>query len=121
MLRKYQGGQRVARGTYWNATTGEVIRIEKEGILPGDAEAGYIKASPLVLLMLGPVGGLLYAIFLPFIGLFMLAALTTKKALVGLRSLALTSASFGWRPMEAYLAGRRKKSARAPKKEGGKK
>jgi hypothetical protein len=41
---------------------------------------------------------------LPSIGLFMLAALTMKKALAGAKSLALTSASFGWRPVEAYLA-----------------
>ena len=121
MFKRYQANQRAQKGTYWDMTAGEVVRLEKEGVLPGGPEASYVKAAPLVLLMLGPVGGLLYAIFLPFIGLFMLAALTTKKALAGAKSLASTTASFGWRPVEAYLAGQRRKPAARPKKdEGGK-
>ena len=116
MLKRYQANQRAPKGTYWDVTLGEVVRLEQDGVLPGGPEASYIKASPFTLMMLGPVGGLLYAIFLPFIGLFMLAALTTKKVLAGAKSVALTSASFGWRPVEAYLAGHRRKSAAGPKK-----
>lgn len=121
LLKNYRGGQRVGQGNYWNVTTGELIRIEKEGLLPEAPEASYIKASPITLLILGPVGGLLYAVFLPFIGLFMLAALTTKKVLAGMKNLALTSASFGWRPLEAYLAGRKRKPLPRPKEKEGRK
>jgi hypothetical protein len=60
--------------------------------------------------------GLIFAVFLPFIGIVMSVALLGRKLGEGIASAAASSVSFGWRPIEAYLAGRkRKKEAREKK------
>lgn len=66
------------------------------------------RMPPGLSLIVGPLMGLLYVLFLPFIGLVMVTILTLKKLGVSLFSLVRTVAAFGWRPMEAYLAGRKK-------------
>jgi len=66
------------------------------------------RMPPGLSLILGPIIGLAYVIFLPFIGLAMIAVLTLRRLGGGLVSLVRTIAAFGWRPMEAYLSGRKK-------------
>ncbi len=68
------------------------------------------RMPPGLSLIVGPLIGFAYVIFLPFIGLVMITALTLKKVGISLLSLVRTIAAFGWRPMEAYLAGRKKHS-----------
>jgi hypothetical protein len=62
-----------------------------------------------------PVIGLVYIVALPFMFVFMLGI----AALSGVTRALGISASFGWRPQEAYLAGRKKdkKDAAEEKKE----
>ncbi len=110
MLRlKHIGGEKVKGGNYWSFSTGERVTIEAGGILPGDSSATYYKAHPAIILLAGPVLGLVYAVFLPFIGIaVLLKVIMTKlfgRTMEGLSKLAI----FNWRPSEAYLAGRRKK------------
>ncbi len=116
MLNK--GGQRVAAGTYWNMRNGERIDMEQEGMLPGDRSTMYVKAPSAVMLAAGPVLGLIFAVFLPFIGIAMAVSIAGKKIVEGLASAAAGSFSFGWRPIEAYLAGRKRKKEAREKKEG---
>ena len=104
-----KGGQLVARGTYWDFRIGSRIDINDEGILPGSEKATYIKMPPLVVLLAGPIIGLLYAILLPFIGIGTVAALAGRTMLKGMNNLAAKSISFGWRPKNAYLSGKKKK------------
>jgi len=112
------GGHTVKAGTYWNLTNGSRVTMEQEGVLPGDASTRYIKAPVAVMLMAAPVIGLVFAVFLPFIGIAMTLKLIGQKLMEGVASAAAGSVSFGWRPIEAYLAGRkRKKEARAKKEE----
>ena len=121
MLNK--GGHKVAAGTYWNLANGNRVNMEQEGMLPGDGKTRYIKAPVAVMLMAAPVIGLVFAVFLPFIGIAMTLSLIGKKLVDGVASAAAGSMSFGWRPIEAYLAGRkRKKEVREKKstKEAGK-
>ncbi len=59
-------------------------------------------------LLSGPIIGLLYVICLPFIAIMAIAVLMLKKIFGGALSLARNLASFGWRPSEAYLAGKKK-------------
>ncbi|MEW6108299.1 MAG: hypothetical protein AB1632_03885, partial [Nitrospirota bacterium] len=47
--------------------------------------------------------------FLPFIGIAMLIKVVVQKVAGGAFSTARSTASFGWRPSEAYLAGKKKK------------
>jgi len=64
------------------------------------------------IIVAGPVLGLMYAAFLPFIGIAMLVKLVAQKAGGGVMELAHGGASFGWRPSESYLTGRKKKETK---------
>lgn len=114
----YRGGHKAGEGTYWNVMNGRRVDIRQEGILPGEEKAIYIKAPGIVVLLAAPVLGLLFAVFLPFIGIAMTLTLAAKKLASGTANAAAKSFSFGWRPVEAYLAGKkRKKAARQTKKQ----
>ena len=109
---KYNGGTRVGTGTYWNLTNGERIDINSEGTLPGDVKKTYYRMPAAAIIVAGPVLGLLYAAFLPFIGIAMLVKLVGQKAGGGVMEMVHGSASFGWRPSESYLSGGKKKEAK---------
>lgn len=66
------------------------------------------RMPPGLSLILGPLIGFIYVLFLPFIGVVMVTVLTLRKLAGSLFSLVRTVAAFGWRPLEAYLAGRKK-------------
>jgi hypothetical protein len=106
------GGERAASGNYWNFATGERVTLEAEGILPGDAATTYYRVHPAALIAIAPALGLAYAVFLPFIGIAMLAGIVSKKILGGAVETLWKGSSFGWRPSEAYLAGKKGKNAK---------
>jgi len=111
-----KGGHKVQAGTYWNMANGERVDLEQEGVLPGSAREMYIKAPAAMAIAAGPVIGLIFAVFLPFIGIVMTLALVGRKLGEAVSEAAAGSMSFGWRPIEAYLAGRkRRKEAREKK------
>lgn len=62
-----------------------------------------------VLLVAGAFVGLLYVLALPFAWIVAALVIITKQLVGGL--LAMSNISFGWRPIEAYLAGRRQKKS----------
>lgn len=62
--------------------------------------------NKVVVAVAGPVIGLLYVVFLPFIGIAVLAKLGVQKVLTPVTVPGY--ASFGWRPSESYLAGKKK-------------
>ena len=107
---KHNGGDRVGKGTYWNLTNGERIDIRDEGILPGDIKKAYYRMPAAAIIVAGPVLGLMYALFLPFIGIAMLVKLVGQKAGSGVMEMVHGSASFGWRPSESYLTGKNKEA-----------
>jgi len=112
---RHRGGEEVGKGNYWNFSTGERVSLDKEGVLPGNAGTIYYKANPALILVAGPVLGLIYAAFLPFIGIAMVMRLAFSK-LFSERGEGLSSvATFNWRPTEAYLAGRRHTKKRQEK------
>ena len=115
-----KGGQKVPTGTYWNMANGERVDLEQEGVLPGSGNDLYIKAPAAMAIAAGPVLGLVFAVFLPFIGIAMTLGLAGRKLGEAVSDAAAGSMSFGWRPIEAYLAGRkRKKEAREKKTDKG--
>jgi hypothetical protein len=107
------GGDSVGMGNYWNFATGNRVHIEEAGILPGDRTQRYYKAHPAAILIAAPVLGLAYAVFLPFIGLAMLASVLLKKLFGGLAASAYRGAAFSWQPSEAYLAGKRRSARKS--------
>ena len=105
---KHRGAEKAGRGTYWNFSTGERIHLTGDGVLPGSKETTYYKLSPLTILLLGPIFGLVYAAFMPFIGIAMVTKVVGKKVFNGVARVVGDTFSFGWRPSEAYLKGKRK-------------
>lgn len=73
------------------------------------------KAGTIIMLLASPFIGLLYVVLLPFIGIATLAVLAGRKALGVGAGVAGKTVSFGWRPVEAYLAGRKKGKKRDTK------
>jgi hypothetical protein len=105
----YKGGNKVGKGTYWDLASGRRIDVVSEDVLAGKGTATYVRMSSAVMLLSGPVIGLLYAILMPFIGIAAVVTLAVRKVLGGLYNLAAKSISFGWHPRSAYLAGKKKK------------
>jgi len=117
-----KGGHTVKAGTYWNLANGSRVQMEQEGALPGSGDIRYIKAPVVVMLIAAPVIGLIFAVFLPFIGIAMTLSLVGKKLASVATEATAGSMSFGWRPIEAYLAGKKRKNearAKKDKKDGG--
>jgi hypothetical protein len=114
----HKGGHTVEAGTYWDTHTGERIEIEAPQVLPGDEHRIYIKAKSGLVLLAGPLLGLVFAMFLPLIGIAMTMGQVGRKVAESAVGHAVQSVSFGWRPIEAYLAGRKRKKEERAKKEG---
>ena len=76
----YNGNANVAPGLYFNARELRFASMDDGGTLPGDATDTWRAVHPLVLFLVGPFVGLVYAIFLPLIGFVMIASLLVRKA-----------------------------------------
>jgi hypothetical protein len=73
-MTKYNGGETVKAGFYWNRGTWGVELIPAEGgNLPGEAGTTYLRVPWPLLLVIAPVMGGAFAMFLPFIGIALLA------------------------------------------------
>lgn len=116
---KHRAGTKVGKGTYWNFSTGERVDISTEGVLPGGRDTVYYRLPATGIVALGPVLGLVYALFLPFIGIAMLLKVIMQKVATAVTAPTQRGASFGWRPSESYLAGKKKGSEAAKKDEEG--
>jgi len=107
----HRGGTRVRAGFYWDRARWTLVTLPGGGgVLPGGEERGYLRVPVLLLLVLAPVMGGLYVLFLPFIGFTMVIGLAAKRGLQGIgRALAALEAALApaWRPGEAYFAERR--------------
>jgi len=66
------------------------------------------KGKGVAALVFGPFIGLAYFVSLPFIAIATIVVLIGKTMLRGMLSLTRNLVSFGWRPSEAYLAGKKK-------------
>ena len=104
---KHNGGETVGKGTYWNLSNGERVDIVNEGTLPGDRSRTFYRMPATAIIVAAPAIGLLYAAFLPFIGIAMLLKLVAQKIGGGVMETVQSSASFAWRPSESYLSGRK--------------
>lgn len=66
-----QGGP-ARRGTYWSFGSGELVRLQEEGTLPGPPSRRWIRLPAVLLLLLGPVLGLVFLMFLPVVGIVLI-------------------------------------------------
>ena len=118
-MKKYTAGEWTKAGAYWGLKTGEFVTVPRGGgLLPGDENRQYVKAPLGLVIVVGPVMGLLFLIFLPLLGIVGLATF-------GGRRLAQKAAegrqSFVQARMRARLAGpedmKTKGTRTPPKKE----
>jgi hypothetical protein len=76
MLKRFRfaGGEQVKAGFYWNVREWEATIIPREGgALKGAVETRYLRIPLPLLLVLAPLMGAAYAMFLPFVGFAMVA------------------------------------------------
>jgi len=97
--------------TVANTGADDLAYIEKSGGLKSVAKSvGRIAAAPFI--------GMAYIVMLP-VGFFIaLAAAAVNLAVKGVASVAGKSVTFEWRPVEAYLAGRKKKAEKIGARKG---
>ncbi len=63
----------------------------------------------IVMLLLGPILGLAYVIFLPFIAIATVITVAVEEAVVGMLGLVGATVPFEWRPTTAYLSGKKRR------------
>jgi hypothetical protein len=115
-MQKISGGHLVGEGTYWNLKSGRLVEMKREGILPEEQDAVYCKVPFILLFLWGIASGALYIVFLPVTIIVMSFYLLGRRVFGGAFGQVRTSISFGWRPTEAYLAGKNKKDKKGDRK-----
>jgi hypothetical protein len=116
----HTGGTKVNYGFYWSVEAWDMAMIPAEGgLLPGGTDRRYFRVPTFLFLLMAPVMGALYVVFLPFAGFALLLG-HLGKAVKTLATDAFmhvaVAVSPQWAPGEAYLAARkREKAARAVK------
>jgi len=115
-MRRYRGNATVDPGLYFNFRRLSFKSVQERGRLPGREEDVYHRVPTLALLFVGPVLGLVFVIFLPFIGFVMVGWLLAEKA--GYLVVEATRAGVrvlrpGWEPSLAFLSRSKGTKARA--------
>jgi hypothetical protein len=121
-MKTYRGHQLVEPGIYFNARQLTFKSLDDDGRLPGGEVDVWRRVPALALLIVGPLMGLAYAIFLPLIGFAMVGGALLRKA----GELAVEAGHAtgrvlrpAWQPARAFFSRRRKaKGKAAPAKEG---
>lgn len=106
-MRTYRGTEKAEVGLYFNAREWAFTSMDDAGPLPGTASDRYRKVPMLALLIVGPILGLVYAVFLPLIGIAMVAWFIGVKLTHALAAVARRSARLvrpGWEPALAFLS-----------------
>ena len=91
---------------------GRRLLFEGAAILRGNDEDSYDGVSPAMVIAVGPLLGLAYAVFLPVFGIAMLLLAIGRRLFGGLLQSAHRGAVFAWKPSEAYLTGKRGRARR---------
>ncbi|MFB3855475.1 MAG: hypothetical protein ACE148_16875 [Vicinamibacterales bacterium] len=117
------GGTNVRTGFYWNLRKWELTTVPRPGgVLPGGTGETYVKVPTLALLLVAPVMGGLYVMFLPFIGIAMVVGHLAHRGRAAARAGFMEVASMlnpNWAPAVAYLAAKKaKKATRAVRSHG---
>ena len=106
MKRIYHSGEVVPHGAYWCISTGELVHCDAATeVLAGDSKT-YLKVHPAMLLLLGPIIGLAFVLFLPFIGFAMIAYTVASKVVASAGTHLAREAGFRWQPSMAYFTGK---------------
>lgn len=111
-MKIYRGTQHVEPGIYFNARRLSFKSMDDEGLLPGGENEAWRRVPALALLVVGPLMGLAYAIFLPLIGFAMVGGIVLRKAgELGVEAIRASARvlSPAWQPARAFLSRRSRK------------
>jgi hypothetical protein len=112
-MKRYYGNHDVEPGIYFCLDQLSFKSMDEQGRLPGSDDTVYRRVPALFLLVVAPLVGLVYVIFLPLIGFLMLGRILLGKALELTSEAAVALARVlepAWQPARAFLS--RHRSAR---------
>lgn len=117
-MKTYTANQNVEAGLYLNLKKFAITSLDADGPLPGTADDTYRRVPMLLMLAVAPLLGLVFVIFLPFIGFAMVAHLLGTKAVQFVQDAVGETARVrrpGWVPALAYFSrSKRAERAKAP-------
>ncbi len=88
-MRRYYPGQQVDGGFYLNTRSAEIVPLgPRGGTLDGRQGTWYLRVPAILMLLVAPVLGALYVVFLPLAGFAMLFRFLGGKAAEGARATA---------------------------------
>lgn len=119
MANRFQSGGAVQSGYYLNPGRWAIAPIARDGERLPDGRGDWMRIPTIAALVLTPILGLTFLMFLPFIGFALfIAHLASPAVRVFRRSAADLAATVspGWRPGEAHLTG--KSEGAAPEGKG---
>jgi hypothetical protein len=89
-----------------------MVGAGESAILPGDRGSVYYRIPIALLIPLGAFLGGLYVLLLPLVSIATAVSALGRRMLGCVLFQGRRSVSFGWRPTEAYLAGRKGRKGR---------
>ncbi len=107
MFQMHRGGELAKKGTYLDTREWEFVSIPQEGdYLPGRDDQSFVRVPLALMLVLGPILGLLFVIFLPMavplvVGMLLVQRLRGRAPT--LRDSAVRVATYSQQPGMAYL------------------
>ena len=115
-MMKFSGGHKVDSGMYWSARDLCVVGMDNDATLPGDRNSVYYRIPFALVIPLGAILGGIYVFFLPVVSIVTAVSVLGRRIFGSVLFHARRSVAFGWRPTEAYLAG---KNGRKEREEAG--
>ena len=115
----YQSGAAVQSGYYFNPVRWHVEPIANDGGKLPDVPGSWMKVPTIAALLLVPILGATFLMFLPLIGFIMLFRALGASVLRVFRASASDLAatmSPGWQPGEAHFTGKRPENAEVEEK-----
>lgn len=117
-MTRHRAHEHVEPGIYFNLRKVAFASMEDDGRLPGTDGDVYHRVPAVAMLVVGPLVGLAYFVFLPLVGFAMLGALIARKAWELTRDLVRAgtrSLAPAWQPARAFFTlGRRTRTADRP-------
>lgn len=79
-MKRMRGGSEAQPGFYWNVADWQIVTVEREPrALPGGSEQEYLRVPAPAMLLVAPVLGLSFVVFLPFVGFALVARQVGRK------------------------------------------
>lgn len=110
-MTKLSGGSQVKSGYYWHLDHWSIEPIRQDGQqLPGSARDQYLKVNTAAAMLLAPLMGAAFVMFMPFIALYLAVSAAAQPVVrIFKRQAGELAATVGpgWQPGEAHFTGKR--------------